>query len=59
VDGGLAPNAYELSRGRFGAASAVVGAGPLEGSVVIAGGLAISADGTRVEMVHGAEILQP
>ncbi len=59
VDGGLDPEAYEMNSGRFGAASARITSGPLEGSVLIAGGLRLSKDGERAVMVHGAEILRP
>jgi len=59
LDLALAPEVNELVHARFGAASAVLGAGALEGGGFIAGGLTISADGARVEMVHGAEILRP
>lgn len=59
VDGGLEPAAYDLKSGRFGAMSAVISSGPLAGSVLIAGGLRLSDDGERAQMVHGAEILRP
>ncbi len=48
-----------LHRARYGAQAAVLGAGPLAGSVMFAGGLRYDASGASVAVVRGAEVLRP
>lgn len=55
-----APAGWTLSRGRFGAAGAVVGQGPLAGMALFGGGLTV-ADSTTgaLALVRGVEVLAP
>ncbi len=54
----LPATTFDMSRGRFGAMAAPIGAGPLTGSVVVGGGLRLI-DGNGVGFVRGAEVLRP
>ena len=59
-DGALTAPGWNLERARFGAAAAAVGAGPLAGRVLFAGGLTVpDLASPGLVLVRGAEVLTP
>jgi|GEM_PF-1616903 len=58
---GKAPNPPALGRGRFGALTAWVSGGPIDGAILYGGGLKLTgtADSGSSDIVRGVEVLKP
>ena len=56
---GVSPQSYTLARPRIGASAAIVSHGPLQGVVLVTGGLTVDSATQELQLVSGAEVLRP